>query len=82
MFILLIPFVQLFYNFVGFKEHKLIWNAMLELEKVIPCVRFGNYQPSDRPVGDYIYVQKGTNNGCNSAVGRKGLHYGLLNFVL
>lgn len=45
---------------------------MYNLMQVLPCVNFGIYPRNSNPSGDHIYIKKGTNNGCNSYVGRQG----------
>ncbi len=45
---------------------------MYELSQVLPCVNFGIYASDAKPSGDYIYITKGTSNGCSSAVGKIG----------
>lgn len=45
---------------------------MYDLSQVLPCVNFGIYASNATPSGDYIYIIKGTENGCSSSVGRIG----------
>jgi len=53
-------------------ERSAINDAMYNLMQVIPCVQFGIWPPDSNPSGDYVYIIKGTGNGCNSYVGKLG----------
>jgi hypothetical protein len=53
-------------------ERGAINNAMYYLMQVLPCVNFGIWPSNSNPSGDYIFIKKGTNNGCSSPVGRQG----------
>ncbi|CAL8133315.1 unnamed protein product [Orchesella dallaii] len=57
-----------------FNKHELqvINDAMYNLMKVLPCVSFGIWPPHSTPSGDYVYIIKGTNNGCDSHIGKQG----------
>ncbi|KAJ6636300.1 Zinc metalloproteinase nas-4 [Pseudolycoriella hygida] len=54
------------------REYQLINDALYNLMQVLPCITFGIWPPNSKPTGDYVYIIKGTNNGCNSYVGRTG----------
>jgi len=53
-------------------ERQAINDAMYELSQIIPCVGFGLWPRNSDPWGDYVYVKKGTDNGCDSYVGKLG----------
>jgi len=55
------------------QEQQAINDAMYNLMQVLPCISFGIWPPDSNPSGDYVYIIKGTNNGCNSYVGRLGI---------
>lgn len=54
------------------QERAAINDAMYNLMQVVPCVTFGIWPPDANPSGDYVYIIKGTGNGCSSAVGKQG----------
>jgi len=54
------------------QERQAINDGMYNLMQIIPCVTFGIWPPESSPSGDYVRIIKGTNNGCNSYVGRLG----------
>ncbi|KAJ6637360.1 Zinc metalloproteinase nas-4 [Pseudolycoriella hygida] len=54
------------------REYKLINDALFNLKKALPCIKFGIFPPNKKVKGDYVYVIKGKKNGCNSYVGRVG----------
>ncbi|KAJ6636301.1 Zinc metalloproteinase nas-14 [Pseudolycoriella hygida] len=54
------------------REYRLINDALYNLMEALPCITFGIWPPNSKPTGDYVYIIKGTKNGCNSPVGRIG----------
>jgi len=54
------------------QELQAINDAMYNLMQIIPCVTFGIWPPESNPGGDFVRIIKGTQNGCNSYVGRLG----------
>ncbi|ODM90888.1 Zinc metalloproteinase nas-14, partial [Orchesella cincta] len=53
-------------------ELQVINDAMYNLMRVLPCVSFGIWPPHSHPSGDYVQIIKGTNNGCDSYIGKQG----------
>jgi hypothetical protein len=53
-------------------ERNRITQVLYDLSQHIPCVRFGLWPRDGTPGGDYVHVIKGSDNGCNSWVGRLG----------
>lgn len=54
------------------QEIQAINDAMYNLMQIVPCVTFGIWPPESSPSGDFVRIIKGTNNGCNSYVGKLG----------
>lgn len=54
------------------QEYQIINDASYTLMRALPCIKFGIWPPNSQPSGDYVRIIKGTNNGCNSYVGRQG----------